>query len=266
MAKLDPRRLAKVLTTVAYYESSEYGLYWDEDGSMPWKEFYWALQKIEGLSYIRQSHLKELMLIGETIPFKLEGNRLYLIWERPKYSPTVEPPPHLYHVVSLSALDAISKNGLNPPPHRSYLPLWAIENLALKFSKPSSDERLIVTVDTERAIEEGVVFLKAGTSMFLTRFSIPSRALHIPPVKQKALEQIHEKKERVKKKRAKKTKLSGHSTAPTPGSFTLDVTHFQKAIGIENDEGGGHGKRKERKKGPDWKREARKIRKTKRTI
>ena len=78
MLKHQPKTLARTLAYIAVHSPHEFGLYWDADGSMPWKEFYWALQEDDSLRFVRESSVRELQLLGIELPFSLEGNRLRL--------------------------------------------------------------------------------------------------------------------------------------------------------------------------------------------
>ncbi len=67
--RVNPRTLARTLSTIAVHCPWEHGLFWDPDGSMPWKEFYWALQEDHSLRFVRESHIRELAYLGLEVPF-----------------------------------------------------------------------------------------------------------------------------------------------------------------------------------------------------
>ncbi len=78
-AQYNPKTLAKTLSYIAYQAPAEYGLFWDPDGTMPWKELYWALQEDPSLRFVREGIVRELnYLPGCELPFALEGNLLRL--------------------------------------------------------------------------------------------------------------------------------------------------------------------------------------------
>ncbi len=264
MPRDNPSKIAKILSNIAYYEAGEYGLYWDEDGTMPWKELYWVLQRQDDLCHLKQSYIKQLELLGEDLPFILDNNRLVLKADIPTYEPS-EPPTRLFHAISISSLEWTKKKGLHVPQNRSYLPLWIDVETSLQYTKPSHVEKIVITVDAKAASERGIIFYKAGPKLYLVKVSIPSNVLHFPFVKQRIIDDLNEKKNANKKKiktRSEKEKEF------SPGSFTVALEHFGKmyANSSEHQQGTKTKSSKKRSKGPDWKRQARKIRKTKRSI
>ncbi len=268
MPKDEPIKIAKILANIAYHNAGEYGLFWDEDGTMPWKELYWVLQKQEGLSHIRTGYINQIESLGINLPFTIDNNRLKLKEPPPEY-PVVTPPSRLFYSVNVASIEWVKARGLHVPSNRSYLPLWSSEENSLLYSKPGNHEKITIVIDGELAVEEGILFFQAGPELYLVNTPIPPHLLHIPPVKQKLLNSLKTKKESSRKKKIKDKKAE--QPIPAPGSFIASVEHFKKAVGnytpdcnFDNQRKSRHSKRKD--KGPDWKRQARKIRKTKRSI
>ncbi len=269
MPKDEPLKIAKILANIAYINAGEYGLFWDEDGTMPWKELYWVLQRQGGLSHIKSSYINQLEFLGINIPFTIENNLLKLKEPLPEY-PIVNPPSKLFYSINIASIEWVKTKGLYIPSNRSYLALWSNEEDSLLHSKPGKQEKITIAIDSESAIEEGILFFQAGPELYLVNTPILPHLLHIPPVKQKLLDSLKAKKELSRKKKIKdKRKIT--KSAPTPGSFIASVEHFKKALGnytqdneIDSREKPRHSKKKG--KGPDWKRQSRKIRKTKRSI
>lgn len=263
---MQPQQLAKILRTVAVVNPSEYGLFWDKDGSMPWKEFFWALQREEDLRFVRESHIREIELAGIDLPFRLEEGRLKLKEPLPIY-PAVFVDKYLYIAVPLRGVPFVKTKGILIPSNRSYIALWTMPDESLRMAKPSTvDKYVVVTVDPEKL--PGHSFYQAGEKLFLTDQAIPPHALIMPFVSEKELDEIREaRKEKAQK--AQKEKISSTRSADISGihgSFILTVEAFQKEFGVTSEESDRKSQKKKRSKGPDWKREARKIRKTKRTV
>lgn len=268
------QQLAKILRTITVVNPAEYGLFWDKDGSMPWKEFLWVLQRQEELRFVRESHIKEIELSGLDLPFFLEESRLKLKTAPPIY-PAVTPPERLFIAIPLRGVPFVQKKGIFIPSNRSYIALWSNPQESIVMMKPSADEKpVVVTVNTENLPEHS--FYKAGERLFLTDLPLPPDCLIIPPVSEKELEELRE----IKKEKAQREKIKAMSGTsylqPTShkekvsegkmsGSFLLTVEAFKKQFGMTEDTPDKKSDKK-RSKGPDWKREARKIRKTKRSI
>ncbi|MCX7821830.1 MAG: hypothetical protein N2260_00095 [Syntrophobacterales bacterium] len=256
---MKPQQLAKILKTMTTANPGDYGLFWDKDGTMPWKELFWALQREENLRFVRESHIREIELSGAELPFRLEEGRLKLKIAPPLY-PEVSPPKHLFFTVPLKGIPFVKSKGISVPSHRSFIPLWNDPEEGLKRAKPSYDDTyIVVTVNTE--VLPNHHFYQAGDKLFLTDLPIPPKALLIPPISEKALEEVREaRREKIVKQSQPRdeTKLYG--------SFALTVEAFLKEVGDVRDESSKKSQKKQKSKGPDWKRESRRIRKTKRSI
>ena len=114
MLKHQPKTLAKTLDYIIWRSPGEYGLFWDPDGTMPWKDFYWALQEDLSLRFVRQSTIRELTLLGIELPFALDGNLLRLRPEfaLPVYPPASDVPERLYFGLKPKNLAHTQKFGL----------------------------------------------------------------------------------------------------------------------------------------------------------
>ena len=167
---IPPKTLAKILTTIACTLPHEYGLFWDDDGTMPWKEFYWALQEDPRLRFVRESTLKELALLGHPLPFSLDGSRLRLVSMASKISerPSVEPPDRLFTGIRLRRLAVVRLDGLRAVP-RSYVPLWAEKDTAERMARRGTVDPLVLEVRAREAHGAGSLFYHAGDGFFLTR-------------------------------------------------------------------------------------------------
>ena len=97
-AQYHPKTLAKTLAYIACHAPAEFGLFWDPDGTMPWKELYWVLQEDPSLRFVRESIIRELTGLGVTLPFVLEGSRIRLSTgaEKPSYPVAENVPERLY--------------------------------------------------------------------------------------------------------------------------------------------------------------------------
>lgn len=264
--KKDYGRIVKILWTMTYHNPGEYGLFWDEDNTMPWKELYWICVAEPRLSIISRNFLKELALLGYDLPFVVEESRLRLIQPRPIYEIT-NPPERLYFAARLSNVPFISEKGILVPAHRSYIGLWSNTEKSLRYGKPSREDKIPIVVDTNIARGSGIVFLHGGHDFFLTSEEIPMEAIHIPPITERKKQGLREKKER---KGEKARLMEEKQKRDTPGSFYPDVEYFQSLYGRKmaeiSRETHTEMKGKKQHKGPAWKKEVRKIRKTKRTV
>ncbi len=247
-----PKTLAKTLQYIAFHAPGEYGLFWDPDGAMPWKELYWALQEDASLRFVREAHLRELAYLGLDLPFALEGSKLHLKGDSPQPSyPVVDPPERLYHAFPLKRYPAVSRKGLSPSGNRAYLPLFTDREMALRVGKRRDNAPLVAEVHAKKAALEGALFRMADSGLYLAE-SISAAYLALPTVREDELAEVADRK---------KDKQPAAATAPaTPGSFFVDPSHFYDASGKGPHHGQSKGGKKGKKGGSDWKRDSREVR------
>lgn len=248
--KHQPKTLARTLEYIGFRSPGEFGLFWDPDGTMPWKEFYWALQEDADLRFVRQANLRELELLGMEMMFRLDGNLLRL-------SPSVAPPlyPATVHVPERLYFGARSKNvvvtqklGLKASGRR-FVPLCPERELALRIARRREPEPILLEIFARRAVEEGITFYDAGAQLFLAE-SIPAELLLFPKLRREIIEKIAEGVQKSKEK--PKGPL-------TPGSYTVQPYHIAGAAAEKAPKKSGKGDRTDWKKGSRKERRKREV-------
>ncbi len=243
-----PKTLAKTLDYIACRAPGEYGLFWDPDGSMPWKELYWALQEDPSLRFVRETHLRELGFLGIPVPFFLDGGLLRLGGDviRPDYS-IVEPPERLYYAFSKRRHRVALEHGLVAPGNRAYLALSSDKEAALRFAKRRDPDPLVAEVRATKAHTEGVIFRAVDSGLYLVE-RLPADCLVLPPIREE---------DAVKFAAKKKEKKPSHAEAPiAPGSFFPDLGRM--GLGSPPDpEAAAKEKRRRSRKAGTWKKDAR---------
>jgi putative RNA 2'-phosphotransferase len=246
MLKHQPATLAKTLASIASHSPGEYGLFWDPDATMPWKEFYWALQEDSALRFVRESTIRELTLLGHELPFLLEGNLLRL---RPEagpvvYLPVPEVPRRLYFGLRSKHLAAARENGLQPT-RRRFVPLCDEKQFALRMAKRTDTSPILIEIQAEEIADRGISVLAAGAHLYLVE-SVPAKFIVFPVMRQDATEKLSQP--------VRKPKSSLPSPA-APGSFIVQPHH----LGLPGAASPGKkGSNKEAKAG--WKKTGRKER------
>jgi len=245
------KTLAKTICYVAYHSPAEYGLFWDPDGTMPWKELYWALQEDPSLRFVREGHIRELTYLGLELPFVLDGNLLRLTpnLAQPSYPLADHPPERLYFACRRKQYATLLEHGITPS-HRPYVPVCADRELALRIGRRRDPEPLLLEVLAAKASAEGETVRSAGAELYLVE-SVPIRYLILPLV---CAEQYAGPTSRKKvEKKPSRTDLP-----VSPGSFFVDAHQLHSRLPAMN--GGDKAGKKKGKKKDDWKREAKKER------
>ncbi|HYA42587.1 MAG TPA: hypothetical protein VEF34_14875 [Syntrophobacteraceae bacterium] len=220
MLKHQPKTLAKTLDFILRRSPGEHGLFWNPDATMPWKEFYSALQQDPSLRFVRQSTIRELALLGIELPFFFDGNLLRL---RPEFTPTFyqpasDLPERLYFGLKPKNLVHTQNTGLKSRS-RPFVALCAERALALQIAARIEPAPILLEILAGQACESGLSFLDAGGDLYLAE-SVPVEFIVFPKVRQDLAE-------RLAPTHAKPKNLP---SAPTPaGSFILKPHHLQPA-------------------------------------
>ena len=244
--KHQPKTLAKTLDYIIRRSPGEYGLFWDPDGTMPWKEFYWVLQEDPSLRFVRESTIREILLLGIELPFVIDGNLLRLRpgFGQPDYPLACDLPGRLYFGLRPKNLVRTQNIGLKNT-HRRFVPLCARKELALRIAARTEQNPILIEILAREACESDLSFLAAGGDLFLVD-SVPVEFILFPKLRQDLLERLAPQVGKPKDQPA-------HPVSP--GSFIVQPHHLQ---GPGAAKAFGKGTGKEGKEG--WKKESRKER------
>ena len=249
MLKHQPKTLAKVLDYIARRSPGEYGLFWDPDGAMPWKEFYWALQEDPSLRFVRESTIRELALLGIELPFVLDGNLLRLRPEvaGPCYPPASDVPERLYFGIKTQKFGSCPNNWFKSSGRR-FIAVCAERELALRIARTTGAVAGFDRNTCSRGFRERHSFLVAGPHLYLVQ-SVPVEFILFPKFRQDFAERLAGRAGKPADK---------PSPPPAPGSFIVEPHHFEAQYrgkipgkGVKNDDsaqGWKKARRKERHK------------------
>jgi putative RNA 2'-phosphotransferase len=182
--KYQLQKLGKIIEYILLYRPDEFGLFLDDDGSLPIKELMWALHEEEGWKHLRLGHLKELAHSQFELAFVLEENCIKPKQPREQIRSTTAPPRLLFHAARRKAYPAILKNGLRPTG-RPYVPLAITEEIALRIGRRRDPKPILLTVHAAKAHDKGYSFSLCGEFLYLVR-TLPSPFLSGPPLREAA--------------------------------------------------------------------------------
>jgi len=218
MLKHQPKTLAKILDYIARRCPGEHGLFWDTDGGMPWKEFYWALQEDLSLRFVRESTIRELALLGIDLPFALDGKLLRLRPEvaRISYPVASKVPDRLYFGLRPKNLVHAQINGLHSSSRR-FIAICADRELALRIARRREQAPILIEILAREAFGKGLSFLVAGPHLYLIE-SVPVEFILFPKIRQNLAERLAGGAGKPEDK---------PSPPPAPGSFIVKQRHFE---------------------------------------
>ncbi len=227
MTSKEMKRLARSLAYIFCHRPDEYGLFLDDDGSLPVKELLWALGEIDGMRRLREISLRDLIIIGGYTEFSLEGKKLY-------YEPgdrealalpdgPVEPPKVLFYGARRKNYPVLMERGIIPGARR-FEPFAAKRDRAVFLAKRRDPEPIVVQVRArDAALEGGATFYLSGEELYLSEFVGAEFLFGPAPPKERPKREPRPKEEPPAK------------APPTPGSFILDGREKAKRKSADRD-------------------------------
>jgi putative RNA 2'-phosphotransferase len=247
-----PKRLAKLLDYILARRPDEFGLVTDGDGYIKIKELLKALSEEEGLSYVRRAHLDEILLTLPDPSFEISDNQIRAKYRRhlPEHAYAPDPPKLLYTCVRQKACYHVYTKGLYPAGYSQVI-LSSNLNLAQRMGRRIDRSAVLLTVQVQHCLDRGVVFFKAGDTLFLADF-IPNDCLSGPPLPKE------------KPAAAKPAEQQPRLQPRTAGSYLIDLDEKSdtripksKRKGLDLDrkkDGKSLKKQKRKRERPPWRR------------
>lgn len=224
----------------------EFGLVPDPEGFVPIKEVLQALHEEPDWTYVREGHIREVLVGKDRHAFESIDDRFRAadrLWSWPAVPLTPAELPSLLLVpIRRRAHPVVMDRGLSPT-NENPLVLSKERDMALRIGRRRDPEPVLIEVLAVRAAEEGIAFLPFG-DLFLAR-GIPVRHIAGPPVSKEVMEAL------LARKAAPHEPVLPVSSF-TPGTFALDLSRGDLA------------RRKAGKKAKGWKEASRSVRKGKR--
>ncbi len=209
------QQLAKFLDCVLGRKPDALGLVPDEEGYIRIKDLLKALSEEEGWHHVRRAHLNEVVLTLQDPPVELTDSRIRAVDRKhlPKEVPATDMPKLIYTCVRKKAHPVVLEKGIRPTSHIKVI-LTEDEELARRMGRRSDSAPVLLTVQTERSVNEGVFFSRLGESLYLAD-RIPAECFTAPALP---------KEKPDAKKPGKKKEVPKVNKEFMPGSFILDIS------------------------------------------
>ena len=182
MARHPLKQLGKIIEYILLHRPDEFGLFLNDDGSLPVKDLLWALHEEAGWKHVRTAHLKELSLSDLQLAFLLEGSLIRPKRATSKVTTTAVPPRLLFFAAKSKAYPVILRHGLRPGG-RPYVPLATTEEMSLRIGKRRDRNPTALTVHAARAHDSGHEFFSCGELLYLVR-TLPPTFISGPPLRE----------------------------------------------------------------------------------
>jgi putative RNA 2'-phosphotransferase len=235
--------LSRFMVYVLGRRPDEFGLLPDKEGFVAVKELLWAIHEEPGWGYVREGHIREVLLGKDCSLFEWDEERIRAAerrWALNLDAPAPEVPKLLFVGVRRRAHPHVMEKGLLSP---GYLALSPDRDMALRIAKRRDQKPVILEVMTTPVRNQAVVFYAFGDLFVATH--IPPSCIAGPPVAQEVLKA----RELARARREKPISVPEF----TPGSFFLDLSR---------DSGRNRSVKGRKRKG--WKEDSRKMRREKR--
>lgn len=175
-----PKQLAKFISYVLGRNPGEFGLVPNDNGYVKIKEFLKAIGEEEGFRYVRRSHIDEILISLPNPPIEIDNNYIRAKFRDslPNQNQTQNPPKLLYTCVRRKAYPMVFEKGIFPMGFNEVV-LSSMPDMAKRIGKRKDSLPVLLTVQTQKAIEQGIMFYEAGETLFLAE-SIPANSFTGP--------------------------------------------------------------------------------------
>ncbi len=214
----------------------------DKEGFVRIKDLLKATSEEEGLKFVRRSHINEIMVSLPDHGLEIADNLIRTIKREqlPKQSFALDPPKLLYTCVRKKAYPYVLDKGIMPAGFAKVI-LSASRDLAERIGRRSDRAAVLLTVQVNRSEDKGVVFFKAGESLFLADY-IPPDCFSGPPLPRELPD-------------TRKADNSKKEPAGMPaGSFFLDLDKKEHPATPGARDKKRNKKHKQRRERPPWRR------------
>ncbi len=169
-----PKQLSKFLSYVLGRKPGEFGLVLDQDGFAKIKDVLKAVCEESGFSYVRRSHIHEILITLPNPLIEIKDNQIRAKYrdKLPKHTPTHDIPKLLYTCIRRKAYLFVMENGIFPMGYSSII-LSSDRGMAERIGKRTDQTPVMLTVHTQKSIDKGIVFYKAGDTLYLAESILP---------------------------------------------------------------------------------------------
>ena len=243
MAKKYKRKVANLSRFMSFIlgkRPDEFGLVPDREGYITIKEFLNAINEEPNMAYVRESHVREVLLHDRDGIFEIDGKKIrstkrdFCPVEKEKDLASL--PKILFVGVKTKAYPYILKSGLFPGS-KEHIVMTKDRDLAIRIARRLDPRPIILEISAESTIENGIAFYHFGDSLYLAD-RVPVDFISGPPLPK----ELPSREETPKKEREE-----------APGSFILKA---EMDPDLE--------RRKKAKRRIGWKEEVKRGRKRKR--
>ena len=187
MTQKNKRKVAylnRLLKYILENKPDEFGLLPDKEGYISLKELLKAINEEFHMAYVRESHIREVLLHNRDGFFEITEKKIRSI--KRTFAPIdkdhdcVHPPKMLYKGVKRKTYPFILKSGLLPGSKENIV-MTKDKDLAMRIAHRLDQKPIILEIKAQIAAENGIPFYLFGDSMYLAD-KIPVQFISGPPL------------------------------------------------------------------------------------
>jgi putative RNA 2'-phosphotransferase len=206
-------KLAKMIVYVIGRQPDAFGLLPDVHGYVKTRDLIKVMGEEPGWRHVRLSHVREVLFTSRSPVIEIKDNLIRAVDRSHLHKPVIPErlPTLLYYPLRQRAYPAVLEKGIRPGISGTRVILTGDMALARRLGRRVDSDPVILTVNSNRAIEKGAAIWRFRNHLFLFD-CLPVGCFSGPPLPKKPPE-------------PKKAGEPGPPAIPkTPGSFFLDPT------------------------------------------
>lgn len=180
--KLD--NLNRLMNYILGNRPDEFAIVPGREGFIAIKELLKVIHEEPGMGYVRESHLREVLLHDRDGLFEIEGKRIRST--RRNFLPASKEqglsatPKILFKGVRRKAYPFVLRKGLLPGSE-DHVVLTTNRDLAIRIGRRADQDPVILEVRARAAYEEGIAFFPFGDTLFVAD-AVPAQFISGPPL------------------------------------------------------------------------------------
>lgn len=169
-------KLSKQLSYILRHAPEKFGLELDQDGWVGIDELLAAVRKKTEWNSLDEEDIKRMIKVSDKERHQMKNGRIRALYGHSVPQKVIKqadiPPPVLYHGTARKFIDKIMADGLQPMA-RQYVHLSIDVETAESVGKRRDFNPVILTIDAEKAVKEGISFYRGNQDIWLTDFVPP---------------------------------------------------------------------------------------------
>ncbi|MBU1054042.1 MAG: RNA 2'-phosphotransferase [Proteobacteria bacterium] len=189
------KQILKLISYILERKPDEFGLVPDENGYIKIKSLLFAINEDEGFKFVRRHHIHDVLSFLPESQLEINDDKIRSKYRDnlPIQSISDTPPKLLYTCVRKKAHSFTLEKGIFPVGNNKVV-LSPVKEMALRIGKRFNQSPVVLTVNTQKALETGIIFYNSGDLYFAE--TIPPDCFTAPLLPKQKEEPAHAEKQK----------------------------------------------------------------------